>query len=420
MAKANDAKFSGWTVLAGCFIIMFFVQGGLQTFAVFLPSIMNDTGWTLSSIALMSTVATVAAFFANMLIGTLLKKMEAKWILFIGVAVCTAHFFMYSYATSLLGLYVGAACGGISIGFGTVAPVSVVMNNWFIKKRATYMSIVIAGSMFGGAIIMPICGQLIHHFDWRVAYRILGASIGVIVLFSVIFLVADSPQKKGQKAYGADDEPGAAGGDSGGPAVADGVTPVVARSSASFWLLLVGILLVGCSTNIENFLPAFWQSRGLTVSTSSSIMGIYAFITGVCTICLGRVSDKLGGLAYAFLTSGLFIIGTISIFFIGAAATPIIIMAVIPFAAGAKKTSTLTPPLVVAASFGRKHYGAIIGYFTGMLQLGIALSNPIIGELYRSSGDYQLPFMVMAVFNAAALVLIIFALKLAPYKPSKQ
>jgi MFS family permease len=149
-------------------------------------------------------------------------------------------------------------------------------------------------------------------------------------------------------------------------------------------------------------------------------MGLYALITGVCTIILGRVSDKLGGKAYITLTAVLFIIGTTLISFVGAAATPIVILAIIPFACGAKKTSTLTPPLVVAESFGRKHYGAIIGYFTGMLQLGIAISNPIIGNLNKISGGYKLPFTVMSILSACALVLIFLALTSAPYKKQQQ
>jgi MFS family permease len=179
----------------------------------------------------------------------------------------------------------------------------------------------------------------------------------------------------------------------------------------------VGILFVGCSTNIENFLPDFWQRRGMSVTTSTAIMGLYALLTGVASIMLGRVSDKLGGKTYISLTTVTFLIGATLIFLVGASAFDIVIIAIVPFAIGAKKTSTLTAPLVVAEAFGRQHYGAIIGYFAGVLQLGIALSNPIIGALFRSSGDYKVPFTFMGCLSVVALVLIILAIKKAPYKP---
>jgi MFS family permease len=352
-----------------------------------------------------------------MTIGLLLKKMSAKTILFIGALICAIQFIIYGASQGLTGLYIGAFLGGLSIGWGTVAPVSVIMTNWFVKKRATYMSIVIAGSMFGGAVLMPASGLLIQNFDWRIAYRLLALTLAVVTSITILFFITDDPKKKGQQAYGA--EEAARDVASGKKAQTGGVTLSEAKGSMSFWLLLFGILLVGCSTNIENFLPAFWRSSGMSVPTSSSIMGLYALITGICTIILGRVSDKLGGKVYITMTVICFIAGTSLIYFVGVAATPIVILAVIPFAAGAKKTSTLTPPLVVAESFGRKHYGAIIGYFTGMLQLGIALSNPIIGALHKSSGGYKLPFTVMACLSGVALMLVLSALTTAPYRKSQ-
>jgi MFS family permease len=418
MTPKADVKFTGWGILVGCFIIMFFVQGSLQTFAVFLPAIMRDTGFDLGQVAMISTVATIAAFLANISIGYFLKRLTAKTLLMIGAIVCAAHFVVYGMADSLPLLYLGAFMGGVSIGFGTVAPVSVVMTNWFVKKRATYMSIVIAGSMFGGAVLMPISGFLIHTFDWRVSYYILALAVGLATFFAILFLISDDPGKKGKVAYGSAETPGNAESGKKEGEAAGGVTLKQARVSLSFWLLLFGILLVGCSTNIENYLPAFWQSGGMSVKSSSSIMGLYALITGVATILLGRVSDKLGGKAYIAMTAVMFIIGTSLIYMVGAGtgAIFVVILATIPFAVGAKKTSTLTPPLVVAESFGRKEYGAIIGYFTGMLQLGIALSNPVIGALHRSSGGFKLPFTVMGILSAIALILILSALFKAPYK----
>jgi MFS family permease len=421
---ADINKFSGWSILICCFLVMFFVQGGIQAFAVFMPAIIAETKFSLKDVALISTIATVVAFAANMSFGFLLKRFSAKTILFIGAFICSGELVLISLAHTLFGLYVAAFCAGLAIGWGTVAPISVIMTNWFVKNRATYMSIVIAGSMFGGAIIMPFAGQLIHRFDWRVANQVLAVAVAVVCFTAILFFMTDHPAKKGQKAYGAE-EPSTQvqtkdSGQSPAPP-SDGVTLAQARRSLSFWLLLLGIFLVGCSTNIENFLPKFWQDEGLSVPTSTAIMGIYALLTGVCTILLGRVSDKLGGRIYITLTTVLFLIGAFLIYRVGAAATYIVILAIIPFAAGGKKTSTLTPPLVVAESFGRQNYGAIIGYFAGVLQLGIAASNPIIGALHKSSGDnFRLPFIVMGVVSVAAFLLIQVALAKAPCRVSKK
>jgi MFS family permease len=403
---------------------MFFIQGGIQAFAVYLPEIIKETGFTLAQVALISTIATVVAFATNMSFGFILRKFSAKAILFFGATLCVVNCYIISEARTLFGLYSAAFCAGFAIGFGTVAPVSYVMTNWFVKNRATFMSVVIAGSMFGGAVIMPVAGQLIAHYDWRVANKIIGAAILVVTYTCILGFMSDSPAKKGQKAYGAEEAAsGAPGKDSSqakAPEAASGVDLAQARSSGSFWLLLVGVLLIGCSTNIENFLPHFWRSGGMSTEAAAAIMGLYALITGVCSILLGRVSDKLGGQVYILMTASTFILGAFLIYLVGGAATtPVVIMAIIPFAIGGKKTSTLTPPLVVAETFGRKSYGAIIGYFAGTLQLGIALSNPLIGTLQEYSGGYKLPFTVMGCLSVVALVLVTLALRKAPYKAAK-
>lgn len=414
MQETQRAPFSGWPILVGCTVLMFFMLGGVQTFAVFVPPIISETGFSLGQVTLMSTLATLGSFTGNMLFGRVFRRLGARWLLFLSSLVCAGYFFATSYSSSLAGMYIAMACGGFATGIGTVAPVSVVMNNWFIKNRATYMSIVIAGSMFGGAILMPVSGQLVEHFGWRTAFRVLGVAVGVISTLISLLVIVDSPEKKGQKAYGAEDaEAVAAQG-----AAAAGVTPAEAKASLSFWLMLAGILFIGCSTNIENFLPTYWRSQGMGVAVSSTVMGVYALMTGICSILLGRATDRLGGRTYAIMTGSLFVVGAVGVYLLGAAAIPLVIVMLLPFAAGAKKTSNLTPPLVVAEAFGRKHYGAIIGYFTGVFQLGIAISNPIISSLYQSSGGYRLPFFAMAGLNAAAMVLILAALKFAPNRPA--
>jgi MFS family permease len=425
---AAPTKFSGWSILISCFAIMFFVQGGIQNWAIIMPAIIRETGFSLGEVALVSSIATAVAFISNMLFAPLLKKISARTILIIGAFCAAGHFVGYSFSHSLTEFYASAVLGGFGIGFGTVAPVSVIMTNWFVDKRATFMSIVIAGSMFGGAVLMPLSGQLIHAFDWRIACRIIAVLMCAIPVLTLIFVVADDPKTKGKCAYGAEkayhpkqNTPDHAGQN---PVLVtsdlpDGISAKEARRSYAFWLLLPGILLLSCATNIENFLPAFWQSSGLSVETSSSIMGIYAFITGIWTMVMGRIADKLGGKVYSIFTSGLFIIGTVSIFLMGAAAMPLMIMALIPFAAGAKKTATLMPPLIVAEAFGRRYYGEIIGNYTAMLQLGIAISNPVVGLLHKLSGGYQLPFMSMACLSGIALILILVSLKLTPYRKNK-
>lgn len=168
------------------------------------------------------------------------------------------------------------------------------------------------------------------------------------------------------------------------------------------------------STNIENFMPAFWQSRGVSVAASSAIMTAYAAMAAVMSVIMGRVNDRLSGKAYVAATS-LFFSGAILVMARTGVVSSmaLLILCCLPFAAGGKKASALIPPLVVAEAFGRRDYPAIIGFFAGMLQLGVMASNFVIGPLLEYG--YTPTLTAMTGINLAGLACIVIALIKKPY-----
>jgi len=406
-------------MVCGCFIIMFVIQGGMQTFAVFLPAIVADTPFSLAEISLISSFACLFAFFSNILFGKFLKKIGLKFTVIIGIVCYSVHFYVFAFANSLPVFYAGAILGGFVIGFATVAACSTVLTNWFVEKRAMMISIAFSGSMFGGAIIMYLLGVLIDLYGWRTTYIIQGTVFGLIALIVILFVIIESPDRKGQTPYGVKTTAELTTTTSDYPQDEQGIEVSVARRSPCFFLLLLGLLLVGIATNIENFLPAFWQSLGMSVTGSAKMMAIYAFLAGLAAIVLGKISDKMGAKIYATVTLLLFVVGCLAVYFVGIIATAPMLGAMFLFALGGKKTSNLVPPQMTVFCFGRKDYSLIIGSAQAMLQLGIAISNPIISKLYVVGGDYRLPFSVMAILAVLALLLIQASLHFAPYRPKK-
>lgn len=416
--KKKSQRFGGWSVLIGCCIVMFLIQSCIQAFSVYMPAIASSTGWTVSNVALVSTTATVGAFFANMSISFFSRKIGPKYLVCLGIILYSIHAFLMSVSSNIYMLwFAGFVCGG-AIAFGTIAPCSILITNWFIKNRSQFVAIVVAASMFGSTLINPLAGMLIEQFGWRNAYKIQSIVIGGLALLAAVLLLSDTPAKKHQTAYGASDTQ-----EQGHPVVIEGITPAAARKSTCYWLMLVGIFLIGLSTNIENYLPAFWQSKGMNPVTSSGIMGVYAFISAICSIAMSKVNDKLGGKNFVMITSISFAVSTAIMILTNVVSfIPLLICACVPFAMGSKKASSLTPTLVVSEAFGSKHYNAIIGAFTAALQLGIAVSNPAIGTLMNYSGQnpYTLPFGVMIFINVIGMVLVFTALINKPFLPGRK
>lgn len=400
-------KFFGWRVLAGCIMCMFLMQGTIQTFAVFLPAIVADTGWRLSLVAQVSTFCSGSAFLANLALPPVLKKISARGTLAIGAAFLALEDLIYCFSPNIYTLWFGAFLGGVALAWGTVAPCSIILTNWFNKNRSQYVAAAVAGSMLGSVVLNPFCTLLITRLGWRLTYLIIGPGAALCALLIIFLLIRDDPSAVGQRPYG--ELPATAS-----SPVQDGVDAMTARHSLSYSLLILGTFLLGFATNVENYMPAFWQSRGLSSVQSSLVLSAYAFVAALLSLLLSRVNDRLGGGSYVLLTSLCFVVALLLMCYTGVCVNPLLlILCCIPLAAGAKKAVTLTPPLVVAEAFGRRAYATIIGPFAAVLQLGVASSNLAIGPLADCS--YSLAFTAMAAVDLLGTLALILALKKKPY-----
>jgi MFS family permease len=396
---------------------MFACQAALQSFAVFMPSLIAYTGETTARIALMSTFACAIAFAINLFMGTIIRKLGAKLTLIIGCICCAGHFAVHSMAETIYMFWLGACVGGVAIGMATIAPNSIIISNWFAKNTGFIWGVVISGSMFAGAVMYPVVGLLIESHGWRQTYSIFAVVIAIISLFGAIFLVTESPEKLGQKPYGAGEEYYAekyrAAADSHAN-VSEDVAKI--KRSGSFYVMLLAIMLIGLSTNAENFLPAFWQHNGMSIAQASNYMAIYAAMCAVASIIFGRVADKVNARVFAALTSALFIFSLATMAYTQTTAPVAILLLSLVFAFGAKKMSGMLPPLVLPYSYARRNYAKLAGYGAAMLQLGIALSSPIIGALRDHTGSYQAPFYFLVALAIVAMVLMQVGISSSPIK----
>jgi len=398
-------KFGGWRVLAGCVLCMFLMQGTIQAFAVFLPAIVADTGWKLSLVAQVSTFCSGSAFLANLALTPALKKISARSALAVGAVFLMLEDLIFCFSPNVYLVWFGAFLGGVALAWGTVAPCSIILTNWFNKNRSQYVAAAVAGSMLGSVVLNPLCALLIDALGWRRAYLITGPGAGLCTLLTVFLLIRDDPASVGQRPYGelAADAP-----------EQGGVDAVTARRSLSYGLLILGTFLLGFATNVENYMPAFWQSRGLSPVLSSLVLSAYAFAAAVLSLVFSRVNDRLGGGSYVLLTSLCFVAALLLMCYTGVCGSlPLLILCCVPLAAGAKKAVSLTPPLVVAEAFGRRDYACIIGPFAAVLQLGVASSNLAIGPLADRS--YALAFTAMTAVNLLGAFAVVLALKKKPY-----
>lgn len=182
-ADARPRPFYGWWIVIGSFLIMatcyaVFVNTG----SLFQRYVVADLGITVSQYNLGVTIGSLTGIIGSLLIGPLIDRCSARIVTTGVVAVAGLVLFLYSTMDALWKLYVYRFIAGFIIVAGTRLLVSVLITNWFKKKRGLALAIALAGSGLGGALLSPVITALIGSSGWRFAYMVLGAMCVVLTL----------------------------------------------------------------------------------------------------------------------------------------------------------------------------------------------------------------------------------------------
>ena len=168
----------GWVVCITCTLLLFITMGTVSNgFSVYLPYIMDERGLTHAQTSSLVTLRCLTAFLAMLTIGWYYKKVSLR--LGVSIAACCAglSYLLYASARTYPLFCVGAAVSGLSYGFGSMIPVSLLMNRWFDRHRALALSICATGSGIATIVLPPVTTALVEHLTMGTAFRIEGAAI---------------------------------------------------------------------------------------------------------------------------------------------------------------------------------------------------------------------------------------------------
>ena len=328
---------------------------------------------------------TVSALFPIALTGSLLFSLS---------------FFLFSRVSSLHSLYFfyGVLGGiGTGLGYGVVVP---VMAKWFPDKTGLATGLALGGFGGGSAVFGSIANLVLFpHFGWRVSCLLLAAIFLPMTMIGA-FLLRNPPIKP---------QPKMSGFDSTTSTGQRQFTPAEVLSSASFYLLWLGVGL-GSTAGlmvISQLIP-FAKNQGIT-SAALATMGL---VVGACGNASGRVlsgwiSDLIGRLNTLRLVLTMSAVAMPVLYWAGAR---LIALYVLIFAVyfGYGGLSSVIPATVSdfwGTRYAGSNYGAI---FTAWGFSGI-LGPTIGGVLFDRYRDYGAAFYTASVLATVALICVIVA-----------
>lgn len=292
----------GWMVCIGCALLLFCTSGlSINAFTVYQPYILQQNRFTNAQSSAIITVRSLFSFLAMFLTGKYYQKFSFRTGMAISGGLIIAAFVGFGLSASHLSYCLSAAAMGLGYGFGTMIPIAIVLEHWFVSKRNFAIGICSGATGISTLGIPSALTWLIETYSLRTAFLVEAAVVAVLVT-AAIFLIQDDPSRMGMRAYGIDQVQ-----------ITKEMRTNTIVLSRKHWVLIVPmLLLLGAMTSVGySHLSVLVSSEGfsghltaLAITTSGILLTLGKFV-------FGWVSDKLGTYKSNWIFGTILIVGLV-------------------------------------------------------------------------------------------------------------
>lgn len=400
----NSNVFYGWWIVLGAAVVLAVMGPASVAVAnLFQLPVTEEFGISNSQFAISNSLVLGVGIFLSPFISNKLATGNFKLIYSISVIVYALAYMGFGLAPNIYVFYFLSLLVGFGYTTTTIIPVSMLMNNWFVKKRGLALSLALSGLGVGGVVFSQILTPLITNVGWRQTYLIYGVIMLVVTLPIVLFVFKPRPEMMNLKAYGAEEFPSSQNkGDKEQIQVQRkqaagakmGVTPF-------FILLMVGAVLVGLVNNggLGQFPPVLNSLHGAT--QGALIISIYSAVGILGKIILGNINDRYGTVVSTIYASVLLVVTYFVMIFAGNFVLAII-MAIL-FGLG-NAIGTVSPPLVTSAIYSADDFPKAYGYVQSGVQLGMTVGSLVAASIADFTGTYTVSWIVLSIASALVAV----------------
>ena len=385
-----------WAICAGCTLLLL-VSGGLavNAFSVAQPYILAQNGFTNTQTSMITTVRAAAYLGCMALMPRFYGRLGYRWGTAAAALFGVLAFVLFGAAKQLWTYYLAGLVAGLSYGFGSMVPVSILITRWFREKHGLALGICAAGTGLAAVLFSPLMTALNEKYSLAVCIYVM-AGVSLLLTLIVFLLVRESPEGCGKTAYGAAVQAENTEAASGG-----------AELSCGRWTaLFVSMCFLGAiaSPGFTHMMILF-TTDGIPESTAALCVSIFglALMLGKCVY--GEACDLLGAkranwIFGAILSAGL-ILCTLSVL----ASRPLALTAAVLYGFGVPM-STVGLPVWAEAFSGAKRYDEVIRLFQTGYGLGALVFSFMPGLFADACGSYAPSYLVFLAFGVFSLLVV--------------
>ena len=381
----------GWVIVGVLSIALFLMMGAaFDTFGIFLLPLQRQFGWDRAQISLLFT-AMALLYAANMPVaGWLLDRFDARLVMATGAMFCGVGLVCASLSKSYTSMMAAYVLMGAGIGLAAYVPVTVVITNWFDKRRGLALGVALAGEFCGIMVMAPILTRTISIFNWRWGYLTIATPMFVVLLPLAFAIVRTRPSSAQSIAHGR-----------GAHDNVPGMEVREALRSRSFWMIAVAQICWGCSiTGLFMHLAPYMSGVGYSSETAALAMSVFAGLGTVGQPLAGGITDRLGARLSLVFTFSLMAAGSLCLVW----AHHIGFLSMYIATGLIANSPVLMTGILVADCLGLKRYGSLEGLLGSAAQFGAALGPELSGLIFDATASYRRAFQLLALLQAIGAI----------------
>ncbi len=391
----------GWVIVAVSLVSLMVAYGIWWSFPVFYVSMLKEFGWSRAGTAAIFTIGSIVYGFSSLPAGALIDRVGPRRLLPAAAALLAVGCLISSAATEKWHFYV--SYGGF-MGIGTICmgyvPISALISNWFLRRRAKALGIALMGNVAPPLLAYPI-QELISLAGWRTAYVVLAAVLLLFVVPLTGFFMRTRPRELGLEPDGGGARK--SGDDPSGGRPRDQVFPEVVNpkwaetdwdmlsslKTFRFWALTGVMFTLGIGNGtLMSHLVAMVVDLGRSRETAAFIFSLAGLI-GAAGRLSGFLSDRIGR-EVTFTLVTLLYLGSVFgliLFLNNAQIWPLYLYAItfgFGYGLGSPTLSSGAADLFIGRSFG-----SILGFSNIAFGVGQGIGAWVGGAVFDAMGSYS-------------------------------
>ena len=391
-----------WVIVAAGGLLGCVAFGAMFSLPVFLRSIAQDTGWSITGVSSAMTIAFVTMAVGSIGWGSLSDRLGPRIVVLAGSVLLAAGLALASRTRSLLafqllfGLLIGGSTSAI------FAPMMACVTGWFETRRSLAVSLVSAGMGMAPMTMSPLAAWLVTHQSWRASMLIIAALVAAVMI-PVSFLVRRPPALESYAATQAPQHDSAP----------DMTRGQALRSPQFLILLITNFFCCAAHSGPIFHTVSYAVTCGIPLMLAVSIYSVEGLAGLGGRVAFGLLGDRFGAkrvlviglLVQAFGTLAYLMARELATFYTVAAMFGFIYAGVMPLYS-----------VIARENFPLPMMGMVIGGMAMAGGLGMSTGPVVGGMIYDAYNSYSWLFITCFVLGIGAF-LIGMTFKPFPKKP---